>query len=403
MINFLTHQPFNKKSVRCEKNKGHFCMEQFELSKTIEDFMHPTVYTGVKPILLVAEELATKQVVGQVVEAVWIGVNSSKEFSYISKFAVTGKIILGKYYQQDEMEPFRGRLALINSENLRNVVLHRNAVEEIKKIKSKRAALLNEIKKDFDSLSELYSQHKELYLFEKKEGDWQEELFSDLNINAPYRITDVQKKSTELHLYVKNLKTGMTQTYLNADKFYGYFVGSQADIGGLKLKSESYLKRIISLQNDAKMIIKKIEWLDLDDPRIQEISLKLPKHPFEDYFHYVLKEKVRNIQVSPALVESLKKIILKHMPENNSPLGMEYIPIDKLLYLFHMIIPRDEALSALEACDIVYEPPGMVLGHGGERKLPPKYLVPISHVADAYQQFPSFMSVCEEFKDEKMQ
>jgi len=378
-------------------------MEEFELSKAIENFMHPTVYTGVNPILLVAEELATKQGVGQVVEAVWVGVNSSQEFSYISKFAVKGKIILGKYYQQNETEPFRGRLALINSENLKNVVVHRNSVEEIKKIKSKRAALLNEIKKDFDSLLDLYSHNKELYLFEKKDGDWKEELFSDLNINAPYRVVDLQKKSSELHLYLKNPKTGITEKHLNTDKFYGYFDGSKADIAGLKLKSESYLKRIISLQNDAKMIIKNIEWLELDDPRIQEISINLPKHPFEDYFHYVDKEKVRDIQVSPALVESLKKIILKHMPENNSPLGMEYIPIDKLLYLFHMIIPRDEALLALETCDIVYEPPGMVLGHGGERKLPPKFLVPISHVASAYQQFSSFMSVCGEFVDEKMQ
>jgi hypothetical protein len=385
------------------KMDSELIMDKNEIDRAIEIFMHPTVYTGVKPILLVAEELATEQGIGQIVEAVWVGVNSSKEFSYISKFAVTGKIVLGKYYQQDEMEPFRGRLALMSSENLKNVVLHRNAVEEIKKIKSKRAALLNEIKKDFDSLLDLYAQNKELYLFEKKDGDWKEELFSDLNINAPYRVVDLQQKPTELHLYLKNPKTGITQKYLSTDRFYGYFFGSQADIAGLKLKSESYLKSIISLQNDAKMIIKKIEWLDLDDPRIQEISIDLPKHPFEDYFQYVKKEKVRNIHVPDALVESLKKIILKHMPENDSPLGMEYIHIDKLLYLFHMIIPRDEALSALEMCDIVYEPPGMVLGHGGERKLPPKFLVPITHVASAYQQFPSFMSVCEDVIDEKTQ
>lgn len=376
-------------------------MEQFELSKAMEDFMRPTVYTGVKPILLVAEELATEQGVGQVVEAVWVGINSAKEFSYISKFAVTGKIILGKYYQQDEMEPFRGRLALVNSENLKNVVLHRKSVEEIKQIKSKRAALLNEIAKDFGRLSDLYSQNKELYLFEKKDGDWKEELFSDLNINTPYRLVGVDQKSTEVYLNLENPKTGAIQKSLNGDKFYGYFVGSLADIAGLKLKSESYLTSIISLQASAKVIIKKIEWLDVDDARIKEVSENLPQHPFEDYFNYVKKENVRNIQVSPALVDTLKRIILKHMPENNSPLGMEYIPIDKLLYLFHMIIPRDEALSALEMCDIVYEPPGMLLGYGGERKLPPKFLVPIAHVANAYQKFPSFMSVCKDYMDEK--
>ncbi len=376
-------------------------MEQFELSKAMENFMRPTVYTGVKPILLVAEELATEQGVGQIVEAVWVSKNPGQEFSYISKFAVTGKIILGKYYQQEEMEPFRGRLALIHSENLKNVVLHRNAVDEIKKIKSKRAALLNEIDKDFGRLSDLYLQNKELYLFKKKDGDWKEELFSGLNINVPYKLVNVQKNSTELQLYLENPKTGTIQKHLNTDKFYGYFVGSQADIAGLKLKSESYLKSILSLQNNAKMIIKRIEWLDLDDPRIEKITADLPKHPFEDYFHYVKKEKVRNIQVPDDLVESLKMIILKHMPENNTPLGMEYIPIDKLLYLFHMIIPRDEALSALELCDIVYEPPGMLLGYGGERKLPPKFLVPIAHVANAYQQFSSFMGVCKDYMDEK--
>lgn len=377
-------------------------MEQFELSQAIENFMRPTVYTGVRPIVLVAEELATEQGVGQVVEAVWVGVNSGKEFSYISKFAVSGKIVLGKYYQAHEMEPFRGRLALIDEENLENAVLHRNCVEKIKELKSKRGALLNAIEKDFNALLNVSEQNKELYLFEKKHGDWKEELFSDLKIKAPYKLVRVEKNSTDLHLYLKNPRTGKTEKYLNADKFYGYFVGSQADITGLELKSESYLTSIVSLQNDAKTIIKDIKWLDLDDPRIQEIVESLPKHPFEDYFRYVQKEKVRNIHVPETLVESLKKIILKHMPENDSPLGMEYIPIDKLLYLFHMIIPRDEALSALEMCDIVYEPPGMVLGHGGERKLPPKFLVPISHVAHAYQQFSSFMSVCREFSDDKV-
>lgn len=74
---------------------------------------------------------------------------------------------------------------------------------------------------------------------------------------------------------------------------------------------------------------------------------------------------------------------------------MEFIPIDKLLYLFHMIISRDEALKALESCDIVYEPPGMLLGYNGKHQIPPKYLVPITHVAYAYKQFDDFISVCK--------
>jgi len=378
-------------------------MEQFNITHAIENFMHPTVYTGVKPIFLVAEELATELRVGQIVEAVWVGVNSSKEFSYISKFAVSGKIILGKYHQEDETEPFRGRLALVNDENLKNVVLHRHTVAQIEELKIKRFKLVDEIKTDFDSLLDLHLQNKEVYLFEKKDGKWDEELFSDFNINTPYKLLNVKENLTELHLDLKNSKTGNTKKYLNTNQFYGYFLGSQADLAGLKLKDESYLASIVSLQHNAKTIMKKIEWLNLDDSRIKQTTQNLPKNPFEDYFNYVTKENVRNIHVSAALVETLKKIILKHMPENNSPLGMEYILIDKLLYLFHMIIPRDEALSALEMCDIVYEPPGVLLGHGGDRKLPPKYLVPITHVASAYEQFPNFISVCENFKDEKVQ
>lgn len=378
-------------------------MEEFNVSKAIEHFMHPTVYTGVKPIFIVAEELATQLKVGQITEAVWVGISSSEEFSYISKFAVSGKIILGKYYQQNEMEPFHGRLALVNEANLESVVQHRNILTQINELKSKRSQLHDTIKKDFDDLLNLHLQGKELYLFEKKNGKWEEELFSDLNINIPYKVESIEKESNELHVSLKNSKTKETKKYLNTNKFYGYFVGSQADLAGLKLKSESYLASILSLQDDAKMIMKKIEWLDLDDSRVLEITKNLPQHPFENYFHYIKKEDVRSIKVPENLVETLKKIILKHMPENNTPLGMEYILIDKLLYLFHMIIPRDEALLALEMCDIVYEPPGVLLGYGGDRKLPPKYLVPIAHVAKAYGQFPSFISVCENFQDDELE
>ncbi len=376
-------------------------MDQSKLDKAIKDFMHPTVYTGVKPVLLVAEELLTKQGNGQVVEAVWVGIQSAQEFSYISKFAVAGKIVLGKYYNQDESEHFRGRLALANNKNVEKVVLHRSCIEEIKKLKSKISELFNEINRDFDDLLNVTLEDKEIYFFEKKDGDWKEELFSDFNINVPYKVVDIQNSTSDIHLYLENPKTRKIDKCLSFERFYGYFVGSQADIAGLKLKSESYLKRIASLENDAKILIKQIDWLDLDNAHIKAIVDKLPEHPFEEYFNYVDKDHVRNIEVPEILVDALKNIILKHMPENNTPLGMEYIPIDKLLYLFHMIIPRDEALLALERCDIVYEPPGMLLGFEGERKLPPKFLVPIRHVASAYQRFPSFVSVCNSFIDDK--
>ena len=60
-----------------------------------------------------------------------------------------------------------------------------------------------------------------------------------------------------------------------------------------------------------------------------------------------------------------------------------------------MIIPRDEALRALEMCDIVYESPTIILGFEGKHQLPPKYLVSIRHVANAYQSFPLFLDACE--------
>lgn len=374
-------------------------MNASELNSAIEIFMRPTPYTGVKPTLLVAEELATQRSVGQVVEAVWVGINSHQEFKYISKFAVSGKIVLGKYYKKEEMEPFRGRLALVNKSNLENVVLHKNAIKEIEELKAKRALLLNEIEKNFDDLLDSSFQDRELYLFKKKEGDWTEELFSDFDINNPYEFLSIKKGLRGLFVSLKNIKTGQTSKQLKIDEFYGYFLGSKADIAGLKLKSESYLQSIIALENVAKQFMKKIEWLALDDVEIKNISDKLSKHPFENYFHYVEKENIRDVEVSSELVDTLKRIILKHMPENDTPLGMEYIAIDKLLYLFHMIIPRDEALLALDECDVVYEAPTILLGHGGERKLPPKYLVAITHVAKAYQQFPEFMSVCENFTD----
>jgi len=375
-------------------------MEEFNFSEAIEDFMHPTVYTGVKPLFLIAEELPTAFKLGQVVEAVWLNINSTTEFHYISKFAVSGKIILKKYYEPDEMEPFYGRVALINDANLENAMLHRNTLANIDELELKRFALLDEIEKEFDNLLDLYVEGNELYLFKNKDEEYDEELFSALDINTPYKVVHVEKKSTGVEVILHNSKTDKTKTYLNTDDFYGYFVGSQAEISGLKLKNASYLESIKSLKNDTKKIIKKIEWLELDDSHIKEISQALPKHPFEEYFHYVKKEDVRHVDVSDELVETLKKIILKHMPENDTPLGMEYIAIDKLLYLFHMIIPRDEALSALEMCDIVYEPPGVLLGYGGDRKLPPKYLVPITHVASAYQRFPSFMSVCKNITED---
>jgi len=246
----------------------------------------------------------------------------------------------------------------------------------------------------FNNFLDLNFDTQEVYLFEKKDGDWESDLFSSFDINAPYKLVSVVEKSSQLQLHLKNPKTGNIQEYALPAEFYGYFIGSKADISGLKMKSQSYLTSIESLEYDARKIIKKIDWLDLEDISLKNVLDKLPKYPFEEYFNYVKKENVRKMDISEVLVEKLKSLILKHMPENDTPIGMEYIPIDKLLYLFHAIIPRAEALVALEVCDIVYEPPALVLGFKGKHQLPPKYLVPISHVASAYQQFPSFIEAC---------
>ena len=85
------------------------------------------------------------------------------------------------------------------------------------------------------------------------------------------------------------------------------------------------------------------------------------------------------------------------MPDLKGPLGIESIPIDNLLYLFHEIIPRADALLALEACDIIYEPSGLSLGYDGKRTMPPKFLVSVRQVADVYKRFPSFVEACERY------
>lgn len=371
-------------------------MKEFEIETAIEHFMRPVLYTGVNPLFLIAEELATQSNIGDIVEAVWLQIDSYKEFRYISKFAVQGKIELTKYYEPYEVEPFKGRVALANRDNVQSVILHRECKREIEELKAKRASILQSIHKNFEELEDLYLQNQEIYLFKKKDGDWEKEFFSDFNIDSPLRVKSVQRREKQLQLYLKHPQRNKLQKQ-TLENIFGYFVGSQADIKGLKLKSESYLQSILALETEAKKHITSIEWLSLDDAQIVTLSQELPSHPFENYFAYTPKEAIKKLDVSQKIIDALKKIILKHMPETNTPLGMTYIQIDKLLYLFHMIIPREKALIALESCDVVYEPPGVVLGHSGQRKLPAKYLVPIEHVAHAYKQFPDFVSVCQNY------
>jgi len=352
-------------------------MDRTEIETAINELMHPTVFTGVKPVLLVAEELATSSQVGDIIDAVWVHVEEGGTLSYITRFAVEGKITRRSYYSEEELGPFQDRLALPENHNLEKMVLHRALKQEIKTLKAKRGALADEVHYGLDGLEEALAEGKELFAFKKRRGEWHDP-FSDFDIEHPYPIVEKPEESA-------------------IGEYYGYMAGSRADIAGLQLKSESYKKKIEALENEAREVIQSIEWLSFDDPRIKATVEKLPRYPFDDYFKYVKKGEERKLQPPEKLLEALKLIIEKHMPEFITPLGIEYIPIDNLLYLFHAIIPRAEALRALEHCDIIHEPAGLLLGFEGKRKLPPKFLVSLAHVACAYQKFPAFTGACEEY------
>ena len=368
-------------------------MNSTELASAIEDFMHPVLYTGVEPLFIIAEELATEHSNGQIVEAVWIHIHNNDTFDYISKFAVKGKISLSKYYTEELRAPYRGRIALCNEKNLTHTLEHRSLTLEIKEFKSKRAGLMQLIRRDFDSLVELFSPEREVYLFKKKQGDWKEEFFSDFDIDAPYKLEALHQKDDATFMKLLGPRGESCQYPLEDDGFYGYFLGSKAEVAGLKLKSESYAQSIGSLQNDAKEEMLCIEWLELYDERVLQRVRDLPKHPFDDYFVYTPKEQLRKPDIDERLQQKFKAIVLEHMPHYKNPLGFEFIVIDELLYLFHQIIPREKALRALEECQVVYEREGILLGHGAERKIPPKYLVPIDQVVAAYMKFESFRDI----------
>ena len=366
--------------VSKELNKS--VMDKNEINQAIEAFMHPTVFTGVKPLFLVAEELATRKHTGDVIDAVWVHWNddSKGDFSYITKFAVKGQIIDRNYYTSEEMEPFCNRLALPEKDNLEKMILHREIKKEIEDVKTKRDALANSIEKDFKSLDEVLKRGEEVFLFKKGYGEWYDP-FNEIDIDAPYRIKEIEKG---------------TLNSVEKD-FYAYIVGGKADIDGLRLKDESYKKKIETLKDEARKVLSSIEWLSFHDARIKSIKEKLPRHPFDNYFKYVKKGDERKLHPSEDLIKALELIITKHMPKQITPMGIKYIPIDNLLYLFHEVIPRADALLALEECDIIHEPAGLLLGYDGKHELPPKFLVAVTHIVSAYKKFPSFIEACERY------
>jgi len=377
-------------------------MDNNTVTRFINELMHPNIFTGVVPLLIIAEELPTVDALGSMTEAVWISIDSKDEFRYINKFAVNGKIHLHKYYEASDRDQFFGRVALLSDKNLKKVLLHRKSIEEIKNIQEKRSKLLDTIIWGFDRFLNYYKDEDEIYIFKKKENgwdDWKKDFFSDFDIDNPYKVLGLVDSSMPLKLNLQNTKTGKSKECIIDNTFYGFFVGSMPEIIGLKLKSESYQQTLGSLQEDAKRYMRAIDWLALDSPKVVEINERLPQHPFEEYFRYVKKEDVRKLDVSNYKVDLLKSVILKHMPESNTPFGLEYISLDKLLFLFHQIIPRKDALRALELCDIVYEPPALLLGFEGKRQSSPKFLVPVSHVAYAYEQFKSYRDSCRDFEE----
>jgi len=365
----------------------------------IYEFMRPTVYTGVKPLFLVAEELATKEHMGDIVDAVWLfwKNENGSEFSYITKFAVQGQILDRGFYSKEELEPFKGRLALPNKDNFLKMIKHSDIKQEIEDVKALRNALGRCIKKDFDNLSQVVKKSDEIFLFKKGYGDWFDP-FYDINIDVPYQIVEtIDSTLAEGEYKLKHPKTGVIKSYLIENEFYAYIVGGKADIAGLQLKDESYKKKIEELKDKARKVFGSIEWLSLKDPRIKSIKEKLPRHPFEDYFKYVEKGKEAKLDPPENLVKALEGMIENYMPKLKGPMGVEYIPIDNLLYLFHEIIPRAEALLALRACDIIHEASALVLGFEGKRETPPKFLVSVKHVAFVYKKFPSFIEACERY------
>ncbi len=321
--------------------KGRDRMDKTEIENAVKAFMHPTVFTGVDPILLVAEELANAQHTGDITEAVWAHWDDDNEgvFDYITKFAVEGTITRRSHYTPEELEPFRDRLALPGKDNLEKTVLHRAIKQEIKELKGKRSALVDEIDKGLDGFNEAVAKNSEVFLFKKRQGDWKV-LFSDIDIEHPYQVIEKADDSdAKGHYRLKDPKTAHIEAHSVDDSFYGYIVGSKADIAGLQLKSESYKKKIDALEEEAKKIIRSIEWLNLSDPRIKTVVEKLSRHPFDDYFKYVKKGEERKLKAPEKLVEALRIIIEKHMPQKSAPMGIEYIPVDNLLYLFHAVIP----------------------------------------------------------------
>ncbi len=374
-------------------------MKTEQTDELMRSFMHPTVFTGVKPLFIVAEELATKEHMGDVVDAVWVHWedDQGKEFSYITKFAVQGKILDRNYYTPEEMAPFKGRLALPKASNFEKLAAYNDLKKQIEEVKAKRHALAQYVQKEFDALEKIVSEGQEVCFFKEANGDWVDPFF-EIRIEAPYVLSpreDEDLKEGEYRL--KHPQTGASKKYIVKQAFHAYIIASRSEVAGLQLKDESYKQKILHLKAQAREVLASLEWLNLDDARVKSIKEALPRHPFESYFKYVSKGEERQLDAPQKLVRAIEIIVKEHMSTLAGPMGVKYIPIDNLLYLFHEIVPRPDALRALEVCDVIHEPSALILGLNGKREVPPKFLVSIDHVAYAYQHFPAFIEACERY------
>ena len=377
-------------------------MSQNSVDVWMDAFMNPTVFTGVRPLFIVAEEIETHEHTGSVVDAVWVGCEdtSKTEFRYITKFAVQGEILDGRYYEDEELAPFKGRLALPERENFEKLRHFHEIHEEIKVVKAQRHALSEVIEKDFTLLAGHVAAGREVCCFKLADGDWSDPFYR-IDIERPYVVATGNLEERESERFRFKHPSGAVRLLAPKQEFYAFIVGSKADIIGLQLKNARYKQKLAHLKEQAREVMAGVNWLSLSDPKIEAVMQSLPSHPFENYFNYVEKGKEQKLNPPEDLVNALVLMIEKHMPKLKTPMGINYIPIDNLLYLFHDIIPRSEALEALKACDIIYEPPAIILGLEGNRKGPPKFLVALRHVAEVYQQFPAFVEACERYLQEK--
>lgn len=376
-------------------------MSQDRVDRWMDTFMNPTVFTGVKPLLIVAEEIETHEHTGSVVDAVWVHWDNANksEFSYITKFGVQGKILDGRYYTKEELAPFKGRLALPERENFEKLLRFKEIHDEINAIKASRHALSEVIQKDFEQLDAVVKAGKEVFCFKSADGDWKDPFYR-IEIEIPYEVMEQERQDENGDIYCLKHPSGSVKTYFVKQSFYAFIIGSKADITGLQLKDARYKQQLIQLKTQAREVMASVTWLSLSDPKLQTLMHNLEAHPFEHYFKYVQKGKERKFNPPQHLVNALELMVEKHMPKLKTPIGIEYIPLDNLLYLFHDIIPRLEALEVLKSCDIIYEAPGIILGLEGKRKTPPKFLVSLLQVAEVYQQFPVFAVACERYLSE---